>query len=731
MSSQPGPSSASESRPRPPLNRRRDKAQLSCHLCRQRKLKCDRQRPCENCERRGRGRECAYANSGPVSAGVAQHAAAAAPRPKINLQARLSQLEDLVVSLMDDAAASRGGSLPSDPLGGSSANVNVGSAGSETIKGRSLPDGLDEAPDSSGGGSIRVSSSESRYVGSGHWASILDGIAELKEHLEAEEEQISGATSRSMLLPEDGNEMPLLYNVRAVSREEILESVPDRGTLDRYVHCYFQKLEMPVAAVHTGKFMREYENFWQSPSETPIMWLGLLYSIMCLAVISSEFSGTVVAEDVADALVDRYREKTAQCLIMGRYADGGPYTWETVYQYVVIELSSRPDVTQTVGILHGISMNLLMQMGYHRDPSHFPGISAFDGELRRRSWVKSIEGDLQMSIQTGMPRRITDGHWDTKEPRNLYDDDFDENTGQLPPGRPETEVTPVLQLIARRRMVVAVGAAVDLSTSIRPHAYAQVLAMDRRLKDAEESLPPPAKMKPLAASLTDLPQLIMNRLYLALMFRVGEVMIHRRYLQHAEHDDGGAFAYSRRACLDACLSIAQTQQTLHRETAVGGMLHSVGLKLLTLGNYAFLTACMTLCLVAHRGLRAPGNEHALARGEDVKSALAGSLGCWRRHRSSSREARVAAESVRLVLEKNGWLEEALPAGSAASQGDVFGFGGLEPFYVPGEDEFGDFPPGMFGPDMDVDVLPWFVDIEGGLSLDDGSPSIRDSTTLPG
>lgn len=457
------------------------------------------------------------------------------------------------------------------------------------------------------------------------------------------------------------------------------------------------------------------------------MWLGLLYSIMCMTVLSHEQVGLSETED-SGSLTDLYREKTTQCLLLGRYANGGPYTWETLFHYVVIELSLCRDVTQTIGILHGISMNLLMQMGFHRDPSHFPSISPFSGEMRRRSWVKSMEGDVQMAMQTGMPRRINDGYWDTTEPRNLSDSDFDEETTELPPGRPETEITPVLQLIARRRMLVAVGAAIDMSTSVKQHPYSEVMAVDRQIKDAEASIPPPFRMKALALSVTDPPMMIMHRYYLALMFRVAEVMVHRKYLGIA--DD--SLAYSRKTCVDACLAILQIQQTMNAETVAGGVLHTAGSKILLMGNHEFLMASITLCGVVHRGLHARGNEHALSREEEIKLALRRALLAWQQRGPSSREARIAAESVRLVLKKSGWLDEA-SENHINFQGDNTIFETFDSFFMSGGESLGDFPSMMLGgPEMDVEGFPWFMDAMGGdMSLADVLPDPTNSGNLLG
>lgn len=202
------------------------------------RLKCDRRQPCQTCSHRGL--PCIYAVINTPAAGVAQHASG---RPRTNVQARLAQLEDLVVSMMDDQVPSRepppATDLEGNPLARSQPLV-PGAASSVAPS-----DYYEDASKSSEAGSIRVSSSESRYVGGSHWASILDGIAELKEHLETEEEALtSSATPGSLPTPEEDMEMPLLYSTKPASREEILDSIPSKQVLDRYISYYFNSLDL-------------------------------------------------------------------------------------------------------------------------------------------------------------------------------------------------------------------------------------------------------------------------------------------------------------------------------------------------------------------------------------------------------------------------------------------------------------------------------------------------------
>ncbi|GKT96755.1 fungal specific transcription factor domain protein [Colletotrichum tofieldiae] len=62
--------------------------------------------------------------------------------------------------------------------------------------------------------------------------------------------------------------------------------------------------------------------------------------------------------------------------------------------------------------------------------------------------------DLRLSNQIALPRLLKLQQYGTAEPRNLLDTDFNDSTVKLPPSRPETEVTPVLNSLAKGRIKV-------------------------------------------------------------------------------------------------------------------------------------------------------------------------------------------------------------------------------------------------------------------------------------
>ncbi|OJJ42365.1 hypothetical protein ASPZODRAFT_155294 [Penicilliopsis zonata CBS 506.65] len=609
MSQEPNPSL---SKPR----RKRDKLQYSCNACRQRKSRCDRLQPaCSGCLHRGLA--CVYSVSRPPGS---------SPAPVV--YDRLVHLEGLVKALMADG-------------GVRAPNSTASSARPESASENEALDTQSEC------GSMQITESELRYVAGEHWAVILDSIADLKAHCDREEQLGLVETPPD---PSDNEAAHvrhalLLYGChRAASRAEIIAALPPKVAVDRYISRYFNYLDLVAsAAVHGPSFIREYEAFWADPSRPSILWVGLLFSMICLAVMASDGPEA----EQKSLQIDLYREKIVQCLVMGEYTKPGPYVLETVVHYLYIEFGINPDADRNIWFLLGLEVNLAMRMGLHRDPGHFPRISILEAEMRRRLWATVLTSDILLSSQMGMPRMICDWKCDTGEPRNLNDTDLGPDLTQLPPARPETEHTTALGIIARRRMIVALGAIADLVDSVKAVSYAEIMQTDRKLHDAVARIPPPLRIKPLAASVTDPPQVILSRLFLGHLLYKGQIMLHRRYLDMpcttTTGDPEDPFVYSRTACLDASLGTLHIQQILDEETCPGGRLHELRWRITSSMTHLFLTATMVLCSLLHRG------QPLGDRTEEVLAALRRARTIWMRRSSSSREAKRATEIVSFTL----------------------------------------------------------------------------------
>ncbi|KAL4908907.1 hypothetical protein BDW74DRAFT_187388 [Aspergillus multicolor] len=633
--------------PRSSNSRRRDKPQLSCNQCRRRKSRCDRQRPCSCCS--ARDQVCTYPGSS-VATG-SQRPLPSAP----STHDRLVHLERLVTSLMHDTAANANGLLESRDSGYLFLNA-----------GTSIDDGM-PTDASSESGSMKISNSELQYVGGDHWVAILDSIADLKDHLDCEE-QLKLAEEQDV--GEQGNNSPtdaanlrpkgafLLYGTRQASHDEILSALPPKYAVDRYISHYFNYLDLVSSAtVHGPSFLREYEAFWIDPSSMPIIWVGLLFSMICLSCLLSDTAEDTDVEQLS-LQINLYREKSVQCLVMGQYTKSGPYVLETIVNYIYVEFGTNPDAEKDMWFLLAIEVNLARRMGYHRDPSHFPSISPFQGEMRRRLWATVLMSDILISNQMGMPRMISDCQYDTSEPRNLNNSDFDKDTTNIPPSRPETELTTALPIIARTRMLKALGMVADLTSAAKPWPYSEIMRVDRILHEAAKSIPSPLRMKSMAASLTDSPQLIVARLFIHHMFLKGQVMLHRRFLfAQARPQSNASYEYSRKVCLDASLASLEIQHILDEETRPGGQLHTMRWRVTSIMNHQFLTATMLLCSLLYR-------RENVERKDEIRAALQRARSIWMRRSSISNEAKKAAEAVSLVLGNTGkgWNEGTVHVG---------------------------------------------------------------------
>ncbi|KAI4123354.1 MAG: hypothetical protein LQ338_005307 [Usnochroma carphineum] len=371
--------------------------------------------------------------------------------------------------------------------------------------------------------------------------------------------------------------------------------------------------------------------------------------MICLAVLASDTRDSVHGDDVEQQPLQTnlYRERLVQSLILGEYTNSGPYVLETMIHYVYIEFAIRADADKGIWFLLALEVNLAVRMGYHRDPSHFPGISPLKSEMRRRLWATVVQGDILISSQMGMPRMISDWQCDTAEPRNLNDADLDQDTSELPPPRPETEITTALGAIARRRILTALGTISDLAANVKSCKYAEVMRADAILREAAASIPPPFKMKSTTASITDSPQVIMSRLFISHLFYKGQITLHRRFIlvESASAGEGLSF-YSRQACLDACLGMLRIQHILDEETLPGGLLHTMRWRVSSIIKHQFLTATMILCSMLHRG-------QTLHREQEIMETLRNTKEIWIRGSSTSQEAKKAAETVSFVLARAG------------------------------------------------------------------------------
>ncbi|KAF5679316.1 hypothetical protein FCIRC_6161 [Fusarium circinatum] len=426
------------------------------------------------------------------------------------------------------------------------------------------------APSPSEPGSMRINSHDvsASYVGSVHWAAVLDSISELKDHYEEEEESRMLDTNDHVLLQSPGPR--LLYEPVLTTKAELLASIPPRPVVDRLVARYFNTQGVVPSILHSGHFLQEYDKFWQDPPAIPCIWIGLLFSVMSVATLFQHSIDDPTDPEIHER-VRLFREQTLHGLILGQYTKGGEYVLETLINYLICESFMSQDDETGLWLVQGVIVQLALSEGYHRDPSHFPSITPFSGEKRRRVWAVIVQLDLRLSSQMALPCVLKSQQYDTAEPRNLLDSDFDDNTTDLPPSRPETEVTPVLYSLAKGRIDNMMGLVSDLVNDTKEHPYTEIMELDRKLQEAEASLPPIFQWQPLSQSFMVAPEIVMHRILLQLAIQRLTIWLHRKYL--AQPYTQTCYQNSRNACVQAAIKILEFQQIVLEETQVDGLLY--------------------------------------------------------------------------------------------------------------------------------------------------------------
>ncbi|KAK5126921.1 hypothetical protein LTR85_008279 [Meristemomyces frigidus] len=695
---QPTPPSSTSSNGASPDNqqfrvvRKRNRIPLSCAPCRHRKLKCNRGQPCDNCTKRGDTQACNYATPG-ARRRAGANGANASPD---DMQNRIDRLEGLVLSLMTTG----GGQPPSAARAAAQAAINPSrsnslSTGSEMqpldVEGSDMikeegPHGQGEEDSeveqvSEGIGIMKMDNGRAVFASDAHWYAILGEISEVKNYFASHKEDYKQHMQKVQAAKAD--ESPgtafLLQGPAAKDKAELLSSFPSKADADRLIARYFNAYDPSVHIIHGPSFQKQYDRHWLNPNDTSVVWIGMCFAMMTLALQSYHRAGDEPPEyrGRAQALSHNFRRLTAQCLLLADITQPIAQILETLILHVQAEYGRSRDAEPGVLLLVSLCVRLAMRMGYHRDPGPHPQITPFEGEIRRRVWTFVRQCDLLMSFQFGLPAMVRTDHIDTLSPRNLYDDELQEDMAALPPSRPTFEATPMSYMIAKSKMTFLFGRVVERTQSIgNPPSYEETMKFDAELQEARSMHPPLLQMRSFQESARDPANLIMQRLGLEMVYLRSLFVLHRRFI--ARGRENPRYAYSRRTCIDASMQLLDHQATLHAESQPGGRLRSVKWYISSLTTHDFLLAAMLVCLDLYHTAEAerrgssrrstlqhansqssptsqnssPVTEpYAEDRREEMMRAVEHCITIWESVREQSMEAYKASIALRVMAEK--------------------------------------------------------------------------------
>jgi Fungal specific transcription factor domain len=528
------------------------------------------------------------------------------------MQNRIDRLEGLVLSLMTNGSQSAGPSAATAAVrsaGYSSAGSGLHFDGS-LDEAEMLDDGNDDTPGDDSEtekvtksfGIMKVDNENKKtfYLGEGHWAAVLHDIAEVrnyfKTHQSQFEEQVQRVAQTRKDMSEDAGPALLFGASKPPPRAEILSQLPSRYLTDILVARYFNTFDPVTHILHGPVFQKQYAAHWLDPSKTSIVWIAMLFAMLRIALLSYAQDGDEPPEFAGKSLdlSNTYRTAMANCLILADYTKPHQHIIETLIFHLHAEYRRNRDSEASVWVLVGMIVRLAMRMGYHRDSKMFPNISPFQGEMRRRVWTFVRQADLLFSFQISLPSMIRIGDSDTELPRNIYDEEFDEDTTVLPPSRPISEPTTVSYMITKARLAFGFGRVLEEVNGVRSQPYEEILKIDKGLRDIFDGTPEHLKLRPMSEQYHLPVTHIIPRFHVAAIYHKSQCVLHRRFLRSARSNP--RYAYSRRTCLESAMALLDFQGTMHRETRENGRLRNSKSWFTSLTAHDFLLAATIICM---------------------------------------------------------------------------------------------------------------------------------------
>ena len=547
---------------------RRNRQALSCASCQKRKSRCDRRRPCGGCEARGDPESCHFGPVAALNAGIEVPSSAAASRQ--SLQSQLSKLEDMVKQLArnpsDDFVQGTDRAAASRPL--------------------TQTEGTREAPRPDG---EQHRHGGVNYHGETSWSALVESIRSVQNALTADEDlEVPEAT---VSYSPDA----IFGDLPPVTTEDILEALPPRQDADKLVSSYFNAKFLAVPILHTHQFKRHYEKFWDAPASASLLWVSILFSILSTGVVVCR--SKAISLSSPDVVVDTkaLMSMAARCLVSGNYVSARPWSVEAMILYSHCRSFQKQDSDPTIWTLYAVAVRLAQRQGYHRDAGKISGkITPFQAEMRRRVWFAIESYDLLFSYQHGLPPMTHEDSCDVGHPKNLADEDFDEDSTILNPRSP-TDPLPILANATKSRMLPIFRRMLRHAIGVRPETPAGAIALGRELDAWYETIPRCLTYRSIReSSFTDSNHTVMHRIMLELMFHLSRCVLWRSYML------GGADrSFCQKAlnfCRESALKMLEMHIELDRELQPGGRLHEDRYMVSSLALHSFLVAAMIICL---------------------------------------------------------------------------------------------------------------------------------------
>ncbi|KAJ6143578.1 C6 transcription factor [Penicillium samsonianum] len=570
----------------PPRKRRRPPK--SCDPCRRRKVRCDREFPCGQCERARTSLQCFYgpgvaaplvpeAHTPPSQAvepltqsrpsGPTSHS----PPPdqdqdqnKIiqDLQRRLRRLEEQLPSPPTSQATTGPNAIISqtqvlrhlhDRVLGAEEQLSNAPRPGPSVNGWAIPATLPR---------LRVTPDKTKLFGPGHWLHTAEKFQVLgKFDAKEVEPSLENVGTRSEIagIFKDCRHLRQAMKAQESVRlnhpvPDMLSTLPNQAVCDVLVDAYLRTFELIYRIIHIPSFREEYRQFWAQPHSISTHFLMKLVLILAL--------GSTFYPDRSNRV--HIRRLAHTWIFAAQWWLVGPSEKSTVnldgLQVGCLLLLARQtnSLPGTSWLSAGSVLRMAISMGLHRTPDLFPALSVYQSEMRARLWATVLELTLLSSLDAAMPLPFSLQDIDYTAPSNLFDEQFDPETETLPTPQSSNHLTDSsIQLLLLKSLPVRVEAVRLLNNQHRQGlSYETVLRLANELRSACRDIAAlfdtsrnQSRHAARNPGMTNFHlRFIDTYLHRYILF------LHRPFMIQARKDP--QFYLSRKVCLESCVVVA-------------------------------------------------------------------------------------------------------------------------------------------------------------------------------
>lgn len=313
---------------------------------------------------------------------------------------------------------------------------------------------------------------------------------------------------------------------------------------------YFRTSEPIFRVLHFPTFHQEYIQHWNDPNASST---SFKIKLLLVIAIGSHFHPN--RENIASV-----RSSTSKWIYAAQSWLGVPseesrlnITCLQIHCLLMIARQTNAVGGDLTWISAGSLLRHAMNIGLHRDPSHFPNMSIMNAELRRRLWATILEILVQSSLDSSMPPLISYDDFDCRPPSNVDDPQIYKAMNAPPVARPKEFFTQcTIQLALMESLPVRLEIAKLINDFRTDMSYEDTIRLGTKISSAcrENSFLFQSFMRPSIATNQAQPTVFQAE-YADMLVRRCLIPLHRSFAVSAISSP--TYYFSRKICMETAL----------------------------------------------------------------------------------------------------------------------------------------------------------------------------------